>query len=119
MGVSGDFVQTPDSNPGYRHRAKSVDTPAKVQKLREFVEPVKAQWQEENIKSAVRSYSGFCELLALDKAQAYLANRQAHKIQDWGSSELDAEGLALQNELEERLKVWKEAHNLLEILHDQ
>ncbi|KAM0448650.1 hypothetical protein ACHAO4_008361 [Trichoderma viride] len=86
------------------HRAKSVDTPAKVQKLREFVEPVKAQWQEENIKSAVRSYSGFCELLALDKAQAYLANRQAHKIQDWGSSELDAEGLALQNELEERLK---------------
>ncbi|PTB44737.1 uncharacterized protein TrAFT101_003280 [Trichoderma asperellum] len=86
------------------HRAKNIDTPTKVQKLREFVEPVKAQWQEENIKSAVKSYSGFCELLALDKAQAYLASRQAHKIQDWGSCELDAEGLALQNELEERLK---------------
>lgn len=103
MGLSEDFVQA--LIRASRHRAKSVDTPAKVQKLREFVEPVKAQWQEENIKSAVRSYSGFCELLALDKAQAYLANRQAHKIQDWGSTELDAEGLALQNELEERLKV--------------
>ncbi|UKZ76085.1 hypothetical protein TrVFT333_003781 [Trichoderma virens FT-333] len=86
------------------HRAKNLDAQAKIQKLREFVEPVKAQWQEENIKSAVKSYSGFCELLALDKAQAYLVSRQAHNIQDWGSCELDAEGLALQNELEERLK---------------
>ncbi|EHK23256.1 uncharacterized protein TRIVIDRAFT_147266 [Trichoderma virens Gv29-8] len=86
------------------HRAKNLDAQAKIQKLREFVEPVKAQWQEENIKSAVKSYSGFCELLALDKAQAYLVSRQAHSIQDWGSCELDAEGLALQNELEERLK---------------
>ncbi|KAM6478916.1 armadillo-type protein [Trichoderma sp. SZMC 28011] len=86
------------------HRAKSLDAQAKIQKLREFVEPVKAQWQEENIKSAVKSYSGFCELLGLDKAQAYLVSRQAHNIKDWGSTELDAEGLALQNELEERLK---------------
>ncbi|KAL7951192.1 armadillo-type protein [Trichoderma barbatum] len=86
------------------HRAKNIDAQAKIQKLREFVEPVKAQWQEENIKSAVKSYSGFCELLALDKAQAYLVSRQAHNIQDWGSCELDAEGLALQSELEERLK---------------
>ncbi|KAH6606257.1 hypothetical protein Trco_005410 [Trichoderma cornu-damae] len=86
------------------HRARNIDTQAKVQKLREFIEPVKAQWQEENIKSAVKSYSGFCELLALDKAQAYLVSHQAHKIQDWGSCELDAEGLALQSELEERLK---------------
>lgn len=93
------LIQTP------RHRAKSLDAQAKIQKLREFVEPVKAQWQEENIKSAVKSYSGFCELLGLDKAQAYLVSRQAHNIKDWGSTELDAEGLALQNELEERLKV--------------
>lgn len=44
-------------------------------------------------------------MLGLDKAQAYLANRRAHEIRDWGSHELDAEGLALQAELEERLKV--------------
>ncbi|KAL7932413.1 armadillo-type protein [Trichoderma chlorosporum] len=87
------------------HRAKNLDAQAKIRKLQEFVEPVKAQWQEENIKSAVKSYSGFCELLALDKAQAYLASRQAHNIQDWGSCKLDAEGLALQSELEERLKL--------------
>ncbi|KAF7555043.1 hypothetical protein G7046_g6656 [Stylonectria norvegica] len=87
------------------HRATSVNTQAKVQKLREFIEPVKAQWQNDKIKSSLKSYSTFCELLGLDKAQRYLASRRAHEIPDWGSQELDAEGLALQSELEERLKV--------------
>ena len=41
----------------------------------------------------------------MDRAQKYLVSRKAHEIKDWGSAELDAEGLALQNELEERLKV--------------
>ncbi|KAM6518115.1 karyopherin [Fusarium solani] len=87
------------------HRATSVDTQAKIQKLREFIDPVKAQWQNENVRTALKSYSNFCELLGLDKAQNYLASRRAHEISDWGSRELDAEGLALQNELEERLKL--------------
>ncbi|KAK5995776.1 Protein MSN5-like protein [Cladobotryum mycophilum] len=86
------------------HRASIIDTQTKIQKLGEFIEPVKAQWQNENIRSALKSYSGFCELLALDKAQAYLVSRQAHTLQDWGVVELDAEGLALQSEMEERLK---------------
>ncbi|KOS18145.1 Protein MSN5 [Escovopsis weberi] len=86
------------------HRASIIDTQTKIQKLGEFIEPVKAQWRDDNIKSALKSHSGFCQLLALDKAQAYLATRQAHTLPDWGAVELDAEGLALQNELEERLK---------------
>jgi exportin-5 len=42
--------------------------------------------------------------MALDRAQRYLANRRVHEISDWGSCQLDDEGLALQNELEERQK---------------
>ncbi|OAR05916.1 hypothetical protein LLEC1_04088 [Akanthomyces lecanii] len=87
------------------HRAQNVELQMKIQKLSEFIEPVKAQWQTEKIKSAVASYAGFCEQLALDKAQNYLARKQADKIQDWGSHELDAEGLTLQSEMEERIKV--------------
>lgn len=66
---------------------------------------MKAQWQTDDVRTALKSYSNFCQFLGLDKAQKYLAARQAHQIQDWGSHELDAEGLALQAELEERLKV--------------
>ncbi|UNI17362.1 karyopherin [Purpureocillium takamizusanense] len=86
------------------HRARGIEITAKINKLSEFVEPVKAQWRTENIRASLSSYSSFCEFLGLDKAQKYLVSRKAHEIKDWGSAELDAEGLALQNELEERLK---------------
>ncbi|KAM0380843.1 hypothetical protein ACHAPY_005038 [Fusarium culmorum] len=87
------------------HRATGVGADAKIQKLREFIDPVKAQWQDENVRNSLKSYGSFCELLGLDKAQAYMANHRAHEIHDWGTRELDAEGLALQSELEERLKL--------------
>jgi exportin-5 len=66
---------------------------------------VKDQWKNENLKQALGSYNGFCELLALDKVQKYLVQRRVHEIADWGSTELDAEGLALQAELEHRQTV--------------
>ena len=65
---------------------------------------MKAQWKNESLKQALSSYSGFCELIRLDKAQNYLARSRVHEA-DWGSVELDAEGLALQSELEERQTV--------------
>ncbi|KAK2612127.1 karyopherin [Conoideocrella luteorostrata] len=86
------------------HRASGIDTQTKIQKLAEFIEPVKAQWQSERIRTSLKSYTDFCQYLGLDKAQRYLASRRAHEINDWGTCELDAEGLSLQSELEERLK---------------
>ncbi|KID92516.1 Armadillo-type fold protein [Metarhizium guizhouense ARSEF 977] len=86
------------------HRASGINTQMKIQKLAEFVEPVKAQWQSEPIRTSLKSYADFCQYLGLDKAQKYLASRRAHELKDWGSCELDSEGLLLQNELEERLK---------------
>ncbi|KYK56067.1 Armadillo-type fold protein [Drechmeria coniospora] len=86
------------------HRSSTIDTETKIKKLSEFVEPVKAQWQAANVRASLSSYSNFCEFLGLDKAQRYLASRKAHEIEDWGAAALDAEGLAVQVELEERLK---------------
>lgn len=73
--------------------------------LQRFIDPVVAQWQDDRLKQALSSYGGFCELMALDKAQSFLAKTQMQDISDWGSVELDAEGRALQAELEERLTV--------------
>jgi exportin-5 len=66
---------------------------------------VKNQWKDESLKQALGSYNGFCELLGLDNAQKYLAQRRVHEITDWGSTNLDNEGLALQAELERRQAV--------------
>ncbi len=76
-----------------------------MQRLQAFIEPVKAQWNDPALKNALSTYPNFCELMSLDKAQAYLARKRVHEISDWGSFELDAEGLALQAELEERQNV--------------
>ncbi|KAK4099940.1 hypothetical protein N658DRAFT_539264 [Parathielavia hyrcaniae] len=84
------------------HRATRIDPTTRLAKLNAFIEPVKSQWKDDSLKQTLASYDGFCELLGLDKVQKYLAERGVHTIADWGSTELDAEGLALQAELERR-----------------
>ncbi|RYP92553.1 hypothetical protein DL770_001311 [Monosporascus sp. CRB-9-2] len=83
------------------HRSSRLDNATKVQKLQGFIDPVKSLWQNERLKQGLASFSGFCSLLALDKAQDYMARRRVHEMSDWGSVELDAEGQALQAEIEE------------------
>ncbi|RYP27174.1 hypothetical protein DL768_011326 [Monosporascus sp. mg162] len=78
-----------------------LDSATKVQKLQSFIDPVKSLWQNERLKQGLTSFSSFCSLLALDKAQDYMARRRVHEMSDWGSVELDAEGQALQAEIEE------------------
>ncbi|KAF3806160.1 Protein MSN5 [Colletotrichum gloeosporioides] len=87
------------------HRATNIDPSTQFERLHGFIKPVTSLWQNHELKSALSSYSGFCELMALDKAKRYLMSHRVHEVKDWGSSELDAEGLALQSELEERQKV--------------
>ncbi|KAI8300753.1 Protein MSN5 [Colletotrichum sp. SAR11_59] len=87
------------------HRATNIDPSTQFERLQGFIKPVTSLWQNHELKSALSSYSGFCELMALDKAKRYLMSHRVHEVKDWGSSELDAEGLALQSDLEERQKM--------------
>ncbi|KAK1971808.1 ARM repeat-containing protein [Colletotrichum sublineola] len=87
------------------HRASNIDPASQAQRLQEFIKPVTSSWQSQELKNSLSSYSGFCELMALDKAKRYLVSHRVHEVRDWGSCELDAEGLALQSELEERQKM--------------
>ncbi|KAI0012382.1 ARM repeat-containing protein [Xylariaceae sp. FL0662B] len=87
------------------HRTSRLDQATKVQRLQGFIDPVTSQWQDGRLKQSLSSYAGFCELMALDKAQSYLAKKRMQDIPDWGSVDLDAEGQALQAELEERQTV--------------
>ncbi len=84
------------------HRTTQIDQGTRVQRLRGFLEPVQAQWRTPELERALSSYSSFCELVGLDKAQMYIARKRIDKVADWGSIELDAEGLALQADLEAR-----------------
>lgn len=87
------------------HRTSRLDLQTKIQRLQQFVDPIKAQWQNPQLQESISSYQAFCQLLGLDKAQQYLANRKVDQVKDWGACELDAEGLSLQAELEDRLRL--------------
>ena len=87
------------------HRATRIDQETRVRRLAEFVEPVKTQWKEVPLQQSLGSFEGFCQLVGLDKAQRYIAQRRVHQVGDWGAVPLDAEGLALQAELEQRQTV--------------
>lgn len=84
------------------HRATNIDPDLKMHRLKGFIDPITSQWQNPDLKRALGDYSSFCELMALDKAKRYLMSHRAHQVADWGTCELDEEGLALQAELEER-----------------
>ncbi|KAI0475005.1 armadillo-type protein [Xylariaceae sp. FL0804] len=84
------------------HRSTRLDQNTKVREVKGYIDAVKSQWEDARLKQAVSTHEGFCELMALDKAQRYVARTRMHEIQDWGSVDLDAEGQALQAELEER-----------------
>jgi exportin-5 len=84
------------------HRCRRIDQTTKVQKLHGFIDPIKTQWQDAQLKQSLNSHASFCELMGLDKAQAYVIHKRMHEVQEWGSVELDDEGKALQAELEAR-----------------
>ncbi|KAL3426143.1 nuclear import and export protein [Phlyctema vagabunda] len=86
------------------HRATKIDPEIRLAKLKNFIAPVEALWQNQEMNQAILSFDSFCELLGLDKVRNYLVARRAHEIQDWGMYQLDAEGQAIQKELDERVK---------------
>lgn len=86
------------------HRAEGIDRDGRIARLRAFIDPVTQLWQNPALSSALQSFSGFMENLGMGKVNDYLVSRQVHNIEDWGSFVLDAEGLAIQTELQERIK---------------
>ena len=89
----------------FSHRTTKIDPEVRLQKLRGFINPVQQLWQNPKMDEAISSFAGFCELLGLSQVRDYLVTRHVHEIDDWGLYQLDAQGQAMQKDLEERLKV--------------
>ncbi|PMD42621.1 ARM repeat-containing protein [Hyaloscypha variabilis F] len=86
------------------HRTTKIDPDIRLQKLHGFINPVQQLWQNSEMDEAISSFTGFCELLGLSQVRDYLVTRHVHDIDDWGLYQLDAQGQAMQKDLEERLK---------------
>lgn len=82
----------------------------RLQKLHVFINPVTQSWQNAELEQAITSFGGFCDLLGLTKVLDFLVSRRVHEIEEWNHYQLDAEGQAIQKELEHRLKVRNSSH---------
>jgi hypothetical protein len=87
------------------HRATNIDPSVRMQRLMDFITPIKQLWQNPQLDEALSSFSGFCELLGIGKVRDYLVSHRVHEIADWSTLKLDDEGQAMQAELNERVKV--------------
>ncbi|KAI4127619.1 MAG: hypothetical protein LQ338_003114 [Usnochroma carphineum] len=77
------------------HRAASVDPGPRQERLEMFLQPLVAQWQSDELTSALGSFNSFCDLLGCGGIQQYVSQRALHQIPDWSSYPLDDEGKAL------------------------
>ena len=83
-------------------RAKNVDPDIRRQRLMSFVEPVAAAWKRPELSQCLLSIENFTSFMSLDKVVPYLRSRNANQIQDWATTPLDAEGVAIRDEGAER-----------------
>ncbi|KAF7943458.1 hypothetical protein EAE96_011384 [Botrytis aclada] len=86
------------------HRNSKIDPEIRLQKLQGFLTPVQASWQDSEMNHAVEGFSGFCNLLGLNRVRDFLVTRRVHEIQDWSTLQLDSEAQSIQKDMEERLK---------------
>lgn len=83
-------------------RAKNIDDEQRMQRLQVYLQPVQQMWQDVQMQQALASLDGFCDLLGLTTARQYLIRRRVHETEDWSQLRLDAEGQALQADIEAR-----------------
>lgn len=86
------------------HRAAALSHEERMTRLTSFVTPVIQSWQNPDVHTAATSFQNFCEMLGLGKVIEYLVTNQVHKVEDWGTLPLDAQGIAYQAELTERMR---------------
>ncbi|KAF7876418.1 hypothetical protein EAF04_001510 [Stromatinia cepivora] len=86
------------------HRNSKIDPEIRLQKLKGFLTPVQTSWQDPEMNKAIEGFTGFCNLLSLNRVRDFLVTRRVHEIQDWSAYQLDSEAQSIQKDMEERLK---------------
>ncbi|KKA20307.1 Nuclear import and export protein Msn5 [Rasamsonia emersonii CBS 393.64] len=86
-------------------RASNVDPYIRETRLQAFVEPIRQAWQNEEFKRISSSFSGFCQMLGVERVGPYMQAKQAHKIEDWSTVPLDEEGKRIQEEMSAKFQL--------------
>lgn len=87
------------------HRATSVDSKPREERLDQFLQPMIGQWQDRGLSNSLLSFENFSRLLGLGDLQQYLCSRAVNKLPNWSAHPLDDQGKALQVNMQNALDV--------------
>jgi exportin-5 len=86
------------------HRCTTIPQDAKEARLRSMLQPVRDAWTDPKLAEGLDSFESFCHLLNLDQVASFLERMNFANTKDWSSTPLDAEGQALQAEINSRFQ---------------
>ncbi|CAD6571764.1 MAG: hypothetical protein ASARMPREDX12_004682 [Alectoria sarmentosa] len=87
------------------HRATSVDSKPREERLDQFLQPMIDQWQDRGLSNSLSSFDKFSRLLGLENLQQYLFSRAVNKLPNWSAHPLDDQGKALQIHMQNALDI--------------
>ena len=76
-----------------------------MNRLSTVVNAVEQSWQTPEIDRQLETFSGFCDLVGVTRAQNYILEHRGHELEDWSKCNLDDVGKAIQDEMTERFLV--------------
>ena len=86
------------------HRAANIDPSPRQERLELFLQPLVAQWQNDELSNSLSSFHNFCQLIGCEGIQEYVSQRALHLIPDWSTHPLDDEGKELQVHMQHALE---------------
>ena len=86
-------------------KTKHLDESTRLTKLRAMMQESTNVWTNQEFTESAKGFESFLTILGLGPLPEYLYSHNFHKIQDWGDNFLDAEGSAIQANVNDRMEV--------------
>jgi exportin-5 len=86
-------------------KTKDLDESTRLTKLRAMMQESVNVWTNQEFTESAQGFESFLSILGLGPLPEYLYSHNFHKIQDWGDNFLDAEGTAIQANVNDRMEV--------------
>jgi exportin-5 len=83
--------------------SQTLDSAAKLAKLGDMASASTAAWQTPEFDAAVKDFGSVYELLGLSQLPEYVYTHNFHKLNNWSEHMLDAEGRALQANVNDKV----------------
>ncbi|KAE9981484.1 hypothetical protein BLS_007313 [Venturia inaequalis] len=85
-------------------KARDLDEATRLTRLRAMLQESTDVWTNQEFTESAQGFESFLTILGLGPLPQYLFSHNFHKLQEWGENFLDAEGIAIQANVNDRME---------------